>query len=64
MGKCKKWLETAKEENVTHNTPPEELRAAVDLSIPKQGAGLQGALDGIDTFLEHSVRTHHPAYIN
>lgn len=51
------------EELMTDNESPAEVRK-VDISIPKKGEGLKGVIKGIDTFMAHSVRTHHPAFMN
>jgi glutamate/tyrosine decarboxylase-like PLP-dependent enzyme len=48
---------------VAHKTP-NELSAAVDVSLPETGEGL-GELPGwVDTYLEHSVRTGSSRYYN
>ena len=58
------WIKRQDEELMTDNETPEEIKAAVDISIPKKGEGLSGVIKGIDQFMEHSVRTHHPAFMN
>ena len=43
---------------------PDQIRKLVDLKISKKGVGLDGVLKSIDQFMDHSVRTHHPAFLN
>ena len=40
------------------------MRKKVNFEIPVKGEGLSGVLTGIDQFLEHSVKTHHPNFMN
>jgi glutamate/tyrosine decarboxylase-like PLP-dependent enzyme len=62
--KVKKWRNLATESDLVHpNESPEEIRKSVDLSIPKEGVGLEGILKDVDKFMDHSVRTHHPAFL-
>jgi len=45
------------------NETPEQLKKKVNLEIPVKGEGLTGVLHGIDQFLDHSVKTHHPNFL-
>jgi len=58
------WRDRAGEETMREAAGPDELRKLVDLKIPKKGVGLNGVLDSIDQYMDHSVRTHHPAFLN
>merc|ERR1712087_392877 len=49
---------------MTDNETVEQVQKAVDVTIPQKGQGFGGVLKGIDDFMEHSVRTHHPAFMN
>ncbi len=43
---------------------PSRLRKISDLSIPLEGRGLENALNDIDQFLKHSVKTNLPGFMN
>ena len=58
------WLELRETEPVTHCESPSQIRQSVRLPPPLEGEGLNGVLHGIDQFLEHSVKTHHPNFMN
>lgn len=62
--RVKSWLKEADGNYVHTSESPSDIRRQVRLSLPLEGEGLPGALEGIDDFLRHSVRTHHPNFMN
>jgi len=64
MVRVKNWLKLANEPNCSHNEMPPVVREAVDIPVPVKGLGLPGVLKSIDEYLAHSVRTHHPGFMN
>ena len=40
------------------------LKRTLDVSMPVEGLGIQAALDDLDTYLEHSVKTHRAEFMN
>ncbi len=51
-------------EKVVDYTPQSSLSKIADLNIPLEGMGLENALEDIDHFLKHSVRTNVPGFMN
>jgi glutamate/tyrosine decarboxylase-like PLP-dependent enzyme len=43
---------------------PSSLRKTLDLKLPIEGMGLENSLHDIDVFLENSMRTHAPGFMN
>ena len=64
MIRVKDWLKLADEPNCSFNEMPPVVREAVDIPVPAKGQGLEGVLKSIDEYLAHSVRTHHPGFMN
>jgi glutamate/tyrosine decarboxylase-like PLP-dependent enzyme len=64
FARVKSWLKEADGSEVHLDQTPSDIRRQVRLSLPLEGEGLEGALEGIDDFLRHSVRTHHPNFMN
>jgi glutamate/tyrosine decarboxylase-like PLP-dependent enzyme len=48
---------------VTNSLSPEQLRAELDLAIGREGVDVETLLADIDDYLEHSVRTSHPNFM-
>jgi len=61
--RVQKWLDRRGEEVMTDNVPVSEMQK-VDVSISQKGEGLKGVIEGIDTFMANSVRTHNKAFMN
>jgi len=64
MLRIKDWLDINSSDKVSPGESPSEVRRSVRLPPPLQGEGLQGVLQGVDEFLRHSVKTHHPHFMN
>ena len=64
MEKAKKWGSFADQDVVNPGETPEHIKSLCDLTIPKKGEGLEGVLKGIDQYITHSTRTHHPKFMN
>ncbi len=58
------WLEIGPLDKVNPGESIDEIRRNVRLPPPLEGEGLKGVLEGIDQFLKHSVKTHHPNFLN
>lgn len=62
--RTKKWLDVSIEEDIHPSENPSDIYQQVRLRLPLEGEGLEGALNGVDEFLKHSVKTHHPKFMN
>ena len=40
------------------------LKRTLDVSMPVEGLGIQAALDDLDTYISHSVKTHRAEFMN
>lgn len=58
------WLAETGSEFTTPSPTPEEIRRRSRLTPPLEGEGIEGVLEGMDDFLKHSVKTHHPRFMN
>jgi len=53
-----------REEPVVHYLEPEALKQALDLELPRQGRGLDEAMELAKKTLHYSVATGHPRFLN
>lgn len=49
---------------LSHSLSTEELRDKIDLTISNNGANVETLLEDIDSYLNYSVRTSHPHFMN
>ena len=64
LSRIKNWLQMDTGVKVSPGEDVGEIRRSVRLTPPLEGEGLEGVLDGIDQYLRHSVKTHHPHFMN
>ena len=50
--------------NLVDHMPQSSLRKIIDTNLPLEGLGLDNALNDIDQFLKHSVKTNLPGFMN
>ena len=49
---------------VNPGQPMNSLRRVLDVQVPVEGHGINGALDDLDAFISNSVKTHRPEFMN
>jgi len=64
LGEVLAHLEPPKDGRIRHDRTPSSLRKTTDLDLPLVGAGLDRVLDDIRTYLQGSVRTDQPGFMN
>ena len=52
------------DDKVKPSLPMNSLRRTLDVNLPLEGHGMNRVLDDLDTYIQQSVKTHKPEFMN